>query len=261
MTAQDSRDRQGLGVGWYASAALVVAVIAALVWILLTRNNPDSTATAPITTSSTSSSTSSMPSSTPSTVASASVPSTTGATPSEPVGWPDTGCNGTTGSTGSPLEPLVRQVKWEPFLSAAIPVSAELGPKVVKSPLRQCFQHSPAGAVMAAVNISYALFTPGGARYVIDKQVIAGPGRDELLAAAKSASATPAPIVGYRLAGCGPAACNVQIAFFGQGMYGISLVPLVWHEGDWYMDGSRKFPESGPAAALPAGFTPWGAST
>lgn len=253
----------GLGGWWWASAAVVVAVVASLVFILL---RPHTTSTGPagaVPTQSTTGSTISS-SSPASSAPDATAPPPAGATSTgSPVeaAWSDTGCNGTSGPVKAPAS-VMTDVTWKPFLTAAIPSSPTLGPKRAGagSPLRQCFQHSPAGALMAATNIAFTEFPPSTGATVIEKQYVAGPGQAKALSDLRSRTAASAPgqIVGYQLAGCTASACNVNLAVFGGGMYATAVVPMVWRGGDWLVDGSQTIPDGGIVAGLPAGFSGWG---
>ncbi|GEM_PF-3201863 len=248
MTTQETPGRSGPGASWYAAAGVVVLVVAGLVYVL-TRGGTPSAAPTPTGSTTTATASSSGHSSSP--------PPSTQPTSQSPVGWPDSGCNGTTGSAGSPVAALAAAT-WQPFLAAAIPASSELGPKRLSDPLRECFQHSPAGAVMAAANITLAAFTPGTGQRVIESQFVSGPGRDKALSDLASSSGNPANLAAFRLTGCTPEACNVDLIVFGQGLYAENIVPMVWTSGDWKIDGSRLIPEGGIVQGIPAGFTAWG---
>lgn len=250
MSEQDNSTRSGPGVGWYAAAALVVFVVASLVYILARGGDEPSATTEP-------SSTASLRAPSASTSSTAPAPPPTAA-PAED-GWAVQGCNGTPGSGDNTAEALAA-VSWEPFLASALPTSPDLGPAAVEDPVRRCFKHSPAGAVVAAATIVLTTHTPGVGERVLERQVVAGPGREEWASAlAAEPTSAPATIAAYRVNACSPAACNIALIAFGQGLYAESVLPMVWVDGDWKVDGSRLLPAGGIVQGIPTGFTPWGA--
>jgi len=241
---------------WIAAAAVVVLVVAGLVWIVMRRNDstppsPAPSASSVVTSSATSGSAPPPAAATPS--------ATTAATASA---WPDAGCNG---SAAPPVAPqsAMTDLRWEPFLTSAIPISPTIGPAKTSGAngaLRQCFEHSPAGALVAAANIALGQFVPGTGRAVVETQFVAGPGRDKALKDLTTSSGQPGQIVAFKLNGCTAAACNVDLVFFGRGAYGSAVVPMVWTNGDWYVDGSQRIPDGGLVQGIPAGFTAWGST-
>lgn len=247
----------GLGRGWLAAAVLVAVVAAGLVWVLLRGSSGPSTAAPPASTTY-SPATSAPPPSSP--VAPAATPGPPPAPSAAGETWPDPGCNGTTGSAGPP-QSVMTDVRWEPFLSAAVPVSPTLGPAKRATPLRQCFQHSPAGALLAAANIQYAAIAPDAGAAVVRAQYTPGPGQDKALIDLKTSSGQPGNIAAFRLAGCTPSQCNVELIGFGRGLYADGVIPLVWHDGDWLVDGSHVVPDAGLVQGIPAGFTAWAATS
>jgi len=242
--------RQSRGL-WVAAVLLAVVVVIAAVWVLRrgttgsTENGPPAPGAA-----ATASSPPRLPSATSSTPTSApSSSNTVGA-------WPDAGCNGSAAAPAAP-QSVMTDVQWKPFLAAAIPVSATLGPTKVDGPLRTCFQHSPAGALLAAVNIELATATPGQGSRVVNAQFTPGPGRDKALSDVAKSTGSVANIAAFRLVGCTAEACNVEVIFFGGGRYVDGLLPVVWKNGDWYRDGSHTVGEPGLVAGIPPGFTAW----
>lgn len=251
----------GLGGWWWASAVVVVAVVASVVFIVL-RPHTTPSGTAGATSSSTTDSSASPGSpgagSSSATVPPAASATTTSGSPVE-AAWSDTGCNGRAGPVKAPAS-VMTDVTWTPFLTAAIPSSPTLGPTrtAAGSALRQCFQHSPAGALMAAANIVLGLNVANGAT-MIKQQYVAGPGELKALSdRAQDTDPAPAQIVGYQLVGCTATACNVNLALFGGGHYLTGVVPMTWRGGDWLVDGSQNIPDGGLVAGIPAGFSGWG---
>jgi len=155
----------------------------------------------------------------------------------------------------------MRDVTWAPFLAISAPTSPTLGPKRLTGPLRQCFQHSPSGALIAAVNIMLAAGAePSTYKRVVDAQFTPGPGRDAALASFDGSQGDTASAAAFRLGGCTPSVCNVELILFGDGLYLDQSIPLTWAKGDWYVNGAVKVPQAGLVQAIPAGFTAWGPS-
>ncbi|MDA8437528.1 MAG: hypothetical protein M0Z51_01550 [Propionibacterium sp.] len=249
MTDTHNEPRGGVERWWWASAVVVVAVAVGLVWVLTHRHGQaDATPPAP---------TSTAPNAGGSPIPSGSASTPTAVVTSTPAGtWADLGCNGHSSSSRD-VGPQLTGTAWTPFLTSALPSTQLLGPTRITGPLRQCYAHSPAGAVMAAANIGLAEYAPGG-RSVILTQWTAGPGRDKALSDLAQSSGQPANIAGFAFAGCTPMRCNVQLAVTQGGQYASSVVPMIWRNGDWSVDGSQTSPDGGLSSTLPAGFTQWG---
>lgn len=249
MSDNESTDSSfgGLGKAWALSALLMVAVVLGLVFVLWPSGDADDEATDP-------SQTPTIPSGAQETI----VPSNNAA-PSSSKGWDDKGCNGTDGSEKVPTK-APSDVKWVPVAGQAVPVSDKFGPKdVASAPLRKCFQHSPTGAVFAAVNIPAAALAGGKAGSVVSReQMTPGQFRDEGMAASVSTDAGRASVAGFQLRACDPHRCLVDLVLDDVGTRAQLAVTLVWSGGDWKMDGSVE-----PAArlldtpGLPTGFIPW----
>lgn len=248
MSAEEPQGRSGPGAAWYAAAALVVAVVAGLVWVIARGGTPDASQPPSSSTTSTSSATSGETS---------GVPSSSSSSPTSANAWGAGGCKGGTGSAEPPAKALA-SVTWTPLLASAVPESRELGPGKTDGGLRRCFEHSPAGAVVASVNIVVPAAVPESGEAVIRAQYTAGPGRDKALADLATSSGSMANMAAYRVSGCIPNRCNVQLIVFGGGSYGSALVPMVWTGEDWLVDGSVNAGEPGLVAGIPPGFTAWG---
>lgn len=248
-TSNDSGQDSGMGAWWWAAGGVIALVVLGLVWVLV---GPRSSEEAPP-----------VGASPPPVAVTPSGSSSGGATPTgEPsaAGWPDAGCHGATAAPVPPAQALT-DLSWEPVLTSALPTSKKVGPSRVDGGVRTCYQHSPAGALMAAVNINVSLFVPDQGEKVVEAQVTPGPGQDDRLAAVARSDGQPGNIVGYRVGACVPARCNVEVVTSGQGVYGAGLVPMVWSGGDWKIDGSIPSPSAGLVQGIPQGFTPWGASS
>lgn len=254
MTEEKNSDDPGMGRAWWASAVVVVIVVVGLVAVLVTRGSRQGGDDAAGARSSSSTPTRSASSSPTSSSASSS------STPARPTAdaWPDAGCNGSPGSA-APAQAGLLAVSWEPVGSMSLPTSKELGPTKTTDSLRRCFQHSPAGAVMAAANI-FGSLAPANYRQVLQQQMTPGAGRDQTMVDLVPSDLTGprGQFAGYKLNGCTPAACNLSLAIQGQGVWGQEDFTLVWSDGDWKLDGTYAIPPLGQLpSGLPQGWVAW----
>ncbi len=230
---------------WYASAALMLMVVLGLVVILVLPgddNSPDTSAPATDPVPPPLSSAAPSPSDSPTA-----------------TGWDDLGCNGTKGPTEIPT--TAPEATWEPVGGYSVPASDLLGPTKVTDSIRTCYQHTPAGALFAATNISMSLGSTDPATYkaVVTNQMTAGPYQAELLA--EGASQDPEQrawsFVSYGFESCSAERCNLSVVASSAGTLVQIYVRLVWVDGDWRLDGTTN-PGGGGITAIPAGFTNFG---
>lgn len=266
--------RSGTDWVWVVSAAVVLVVVLGGLYVVISRHNDSGGgggngvgAGAVPATVGTGGSTSPWPAPSPdSTIGTGGTADTGGtgavasvtATPAE-SGWAERGCNGTPGVGGAPVS-APTEVTWQPVGVMSVPVSSTLGPRRFTGPLRQCFQHSPAGALMAATNIVQgAGASAAAAPAVLRAQMTAGPSREHELAqldgtGASLGSASPA---GYLFGACTPTACNVSLLLFGDGVYEQLTLPMVWSGGDWLIDGAGPNLVPSIASTMPGGYVTW----
>lgn len=261
---EDKNVDEGMGRAWWASALVVLVVVVGLVAVLVTRDDrPAKDTTASSTPGPSSAPSGSTTAADPSASTNVSSSSTTTAdTVPTSAAWPEAGCNGTPGS-GAPAQAGLLAVSWEPVGAVSLPSSKVLGPTKVNGPVRSCFNHSPGGAVMAAANITGSL---GSTTYrqVLTAQMTAGPGRDQTISKAAQDAVTDTgergQLNGYKIGACTPAACNVSLAIQGRGIWVQQDVSLVWHNGDWYLNGQVPLASGGLLPnGLPPGWVAWSA--
>lgn len=192
-----------------------------------------------------------VPASTP--PASASTPSSSGAAgPSDP--------SDTAALTSPP-----RGVTWKKFRGLALPSSANAGPLVIDGPVLRNYEQNPAGALIAATQISARyLITPGGRwRQVLQEQVMPGPGRDafERLRAQLTDEAPAsgfAQFAGFRFVTYTPDLAVISLANrAASGATTVTNTTVHWLQGDWKVE----IPASGlaqPQAVTDlSGYIPW----
>lgn len=219
------RFTSGSTMGYYLAAGVVVLIVAALVLILV-HPATRSTATGAVTTTVLPPASGSTSAGSP--ASSASVPSSSTAR----------GCSPDPSWVGQ-VPQSAPAVTWVPVAGLSAPVSPRLGPARVSGPsgvLRECYAHSPSGAVVAAINITVAGSVTTVGNIVVQRQWTPGPGKQEALA--QQAQAGTFTIAGFQLQGCTPAQCLVSVAASSGGKYAAAQVPLVWSGGDWKVDGT-----------------------
>ena len=149
-------------------------------------------------------------------------------------------------------------VTWQKVGALAAPVSTQYGPRKVSGPdgaIRQCYQHSPVGAVLAAVNITIGGSDTAAGNQVVDKQFTPGKGKQEALD--QEAAEGTATIAGFQVQACTATKCLVSVAVSGNGNYGAATVPLVWSAGDWMVDGTVAGTSAGQPIDNLSGYVPF----
>ncbi|AKU15043.1 hypothetical protein [Luteipulveratus mongoliensis] len=253
--------RTSLGPTWWGAAGLFVVLILGLgVWLLFGGSDEAAgrQAMATVTVTPPSGSAPSAGASSPS----AGTPSANSAAAG--TSWPDAdpGCHGGTPNGAIPKRPPV-PTTWVQVSTVEVPVTPA-GPKTVSGDLRKCYQHSPTGALLAAINVFAASSTSSDYTRVIKSQWTPGSGRNALITeldggGKDTPNPGPAALKGFSVArSCSPAKCLVSVATGTPTALGAIVMPMVWHQGDWYVDGTAPMPSSGPIDTLTAEFTPWG---
>lgn len=207
---------------WWGAGGLIVLVLIGLVWILIGGNGSGSTAAAPTRT------VTATP--TPSGQSGSVAPSQPGATNTNASGCNVPGANTVVPTTAIPAT-------WQLVGSFAVPVSQTAGPRKVAGPggtLRSCYQHSPTGAVLAAMNIALASAT-SNSHQVLEQGYTPGPGLTEVEQLPVDGS--NASIAGFLTQACTQASCLVKIAFTVQSQNIEGSMPMIWVGGDWKVNG------------------------
>lgn len=132
------------------------------------------------------------------------------------------------------------EVEWEFVGTMHAPTSADVGPgQITDSGFRQCYAHSPEGALMAAANVMAMGTDPLLVQELNEEQVAEGPGRDLVLEdlennAPESDADIRLTIVGYNLMGYAPNASRIDLAVEGSnGVFASITTDLRWEDGDW----------------------------
>jgi hypothetical protein len=165
-------------------------------------------------------------------------------------------------------------ITWELVSGETIPVSLTVGPMKADGPVRYGFAHTPAGAILAALNIGFRCgFTPGdGWLRVTQSQVEPSAGRDVLIKARRTVTDLTPPeggygqVAGYRLTDYAAGTARVQVAeAFASGEKQTTIFTVTWRDGDWRLmvgpngdPGPRPLPIDNLAGFVPlsAGLAP-----
>lgn len=227
--------------GFIISAALVVALIAAVVVIFLFPKNQDNAQSNPApTTASDSPSTS---------------PSSSDKAEASICGLPA----GSENALGTAPE-----TTWELVGTMAAPTDSKIGPgQVDEQGIRSCFSRTPTGALYAAVNLWALGSNPANEPAIAGQLAAKGPGRD----AGMKAPETPAPssgvkiqIAGFNVVSYTADQAVVDLAFKADnGALGSVRTTLLWQDGDWkgvVADNGAPLEEPHPVSDL-SGFIPW----
>lgn len=194
------------------SAALVIALVAAVMVIAFLPGNDDPGTTAP-----------------------SNAPSTAATSRSAEEDTEDSVC-GLPGTDESALG-AAPESDWELVGRTAVPSAPEsVGPGAVSDTgVRYCFANSPSGALFAAANI-FGLVSSGEQRSVLTELAANTPARDQELQQLEEdpPSAPGAQIKGFQIQNYTESAATIDLGIeLPNGAVGSVPVPLVWEEGDW----------------------------
>jgi len=170
-------------------------------------------------------------------------------------------------------------VSWTNFHGIDLPVSTPAGPRAMRNGLASGFARSPAGALLAAINIAVrtaARWGPAIFRPTITQQVT-GPAAGALLRAdtdayaqlrttphdnSKAASSSQAVEEAYRFVAYTPAAAIVEVVTTSQGASGslvlvMTRLRVAWLRGDWrlYAPPDGDWANAATAISSLAGYT------
>lgn len=136
-------------------------------------------------------------------------------------------------------------VNWQIFKSSALPVSAAAGPLITEGDVVRCYAHTPAGALIAATQLSARVELADGWRQVVNRSVVAGPGREAFVQEhAKQASSAPAgagslaQVAGFRFVTFSPETAVIELVVRAPttGSLASSVTTVKWADGDWKLE-------------------------
>lgn len=159
------------------------------------------------------------------------------------------------------------EAQWAYLDTISFPVSKSSGPgNSDPSKTMNCFERTPEGAVFAAAAGMAQLSAPTNNVGWIESNVVAGPVRDQMLAAARADAGSNdgqsrTTFSGFKLLSYDGDSARVDLGVTGTGkgktIYMSMIVPLVWESGDWKMEFTEADMRS--PAQLPnlAGYAQW----
>lgn len=212
-----------------------------------------------------------------------SVPSVTGSrgpapsmSPLPPPGA-DRPCTGPESKDTAIPQHTPADLTWTSFGGMMLPASRMAGPAGIEGDVARCYAHTPLGALLASVQISSRLFLTPAWRSVVERSVVPGAERDQLVdqrGQAEKTHGTPRPpaagrllqIAGYQFVSYSGDTAVVKVLKGTPGAQGTPaqfksvLYTMTWHDGDWKLrlaaDGRDSFMVQELDSA--AGFVPWG---
>jgi len=253
-TTTENTASAGFSPTWYASAALMVAVILALVGLLIyigVRPHSPTPAAAP-------------PAAAPTNPGGVGTnpgptPPTTATDPTRPAGCHTTGTDQTI-PTGPPSG-----VSWALTKGVGVPSSPTDGPTLHGAAgVAYCYARTPLGAVLAASNLGQGTGTDAAIQQAGAEHSIVPNEYSAAAAAQNDSSPTPTGVqlAGFRVISYTADQASVALAYSmvsQPGSYPQLTLALQWYQGDW-----RVVPQPGPSVAVTnsrattlAGFVPW----
>ncbi|MBT2594050.1 hypothetical protein [Arthrobacter sp. ISL-72] len=139
------------------------------------------------------------------------------------------------------------KAKWELVGKMAAPADPQtFGPGVMDGDgFRSCFANSPTGALYAAANMIALGSSPAQDEFKLaDRLLVPGPGRDAAMKEAKTRTSSPgdgqtAQLSGFLLKSYSPAEADVDLAIkLPNGAFAHSVLSLRWVAGDWKVKAS-----------------------
>ncbi len=124
--------------------------------------------------------------------------------------------------------------RWELVGKMIAPTApAAQGPGRGVGGIRTCFQHSPAGALYAAVNF-WATLTAQTEAETYQELAVKSPERDRAIAAATDDKLVGLQVAGFAFSAYEPDRASVRLAFrMEDGRLVSADTPLIWNDGDW----------------------------
>lgn len=225
MSAPDYTDEKPRSpyarVGWIAAAVVIIALVTAFVFVMVTSGGDSEPGTSP------------------------SAAETLQPSPSPEVTPGDESAS-TCGIAAVKMDGTVSrapETAWLYVGTTSFPGSSEFGPldQVPQSDIYTCFARTPEGAVLAASTAMAYMMSPEKAQAWREYALAPGPVRDKLLGEPPTPATGLADyrvqISGFRLLSYDGNEAKVDVGVMVQGngktIYMSSAVPLVWMDGDW----------------------------
>ncbi|MCY9785695.1 hypothetical protein KIK06_17555 [Nocardiopsis sp. EMB25] len=150
---------------------------------------------------------------------------------------------GLPGSDETEIQEAPTDVEWEFVGSTQAPSHPDAGPGLIAdNGFRQCYAHSPAGALVAAANVLAMGTDPDLVQDLNEELVAEGPGREAALESLEENgpfddTGLRMSIAGFQVVGYGPVSARVDLAVeASNGVFASVTTDLKWEEGDWKVE-------------------------
>jgi hypothetical protein len=163
-------------------------------------------------------------------------------------------------------------ITWQLWQGIALPYSKTAGPGVVQGDVARCYAHSPLGALLAAVQISYRFVASNSNDWqsIVYQQLMPGPGRNVVISTEKAAAKQPNPpsstgtysqVAGFSFVTYTSEVAVIDlVARSDNGVMQVGTFTVQWSSGDWKLavqpDGSFTPPVQ-PVSSI-VGYVEWG---
>lgn len=197
---------------------------------------------------------------------------TMGSAPSAPAASTAASAQCPTDTTTTVPTKRLEDLRWEKLGPLHLPYSASAGPCQITETAASGFAHTPAGAIVAAAQITSrtSITTPlSVATDTIEQQVIASPARDQLLAKTKTqkpvTEENAGQLTAWSMLSYSDDTAVISLAMTNaalQGQYLTIPVTLRWDNGDWRMVAPPTGSWDSSVAVTPTlqGYVEWGRS-
>jgi hypothetical protein len=161
-------------------------------------------------------------------------------------------------------------VTWRLWQSVALPFSKVAGPHIVQGNVARCYAHTPTGALLATVQISYRLTVSNNWDPIVGKQVMRGVGRNVFISLEKAAAKEPAPptpaggytqVAAFLFVNYTPQVAVVELVTRSDsGAMQMATYTVDWSGGDWklVLQPDGHFSPSVQAVTSTVGYVMWG---
>jgi len=158
------------------------------------------------------------------------------------------------------------KVEWSIYRGLAVPSSDVHGPMVVEGSVARCYSHTPAGALIASIQIGTRYVVAPDGVAVVREQTVPGKGQRALMEALEERgpveveSGDVCQVAGFRFVVYSPDRAVIARASRCPGdVLQLTEVAVEWRDGDWKVVLDENGSESATTSTLTdlSGMTPW----
>jgi hypothetical protein len=159
-------------------------------------------------------------------------------------------------------------ITWSLWNGVALPSSQSAGPGQIHGAVARCYAHTPLGALLASVQISYRLVVGPEWKAVAEQQLVPGPGRTHLIqlvtkaertAGSSQPGGTYSQVAAFNFVTYTPAVAVIDVVFrTDSGSMAETPITVQWSGGDWklLLPGSGTGPPPQPVSSI-VGYVMW----